>query len=124
MERKLINAYECFFGHQTITKDLDEGVTPFIIGCGHSGCGGEARSYMYPDWAQDMTPTYEWYRPSDPELKKLHQWDREHVRKGGLILRRIDTGKPHPDFKPQSQRDPNAPCLCGSGKKSRKCCLK
>lgn len=123
--RNRINVYICAYGHQTVTLDADEGVTPFIIGCDRRNCGLDARSSFYHDSLQDREPTHEWYTPSEAEQRKLDRWTREHVQKGGLILRRIE-GKAalqdDQDARHRLLRDPNAPCLCASGKKARKCC--
>ncbi len=35
-------------------------------------------------------PTWEWYRPAAAEIKKLDSVAREHVIKGGLLIRRIE----------------------------------
>jgi hypothetical protein len=106
-ERK--NAYFCdeCQGY-VITIDRDEGVTPMFLACRVKGdpndpandCKGKMTSMMYPaqPWPEEdgygnpipTEPTWEWYKPepSDPALKDAGT--REHVTKGGLLLRRIE----------------------------------
>ena len=85
-----VNCYTCTKCRRTTkTKDIDAGVTPFIIGCSH--CGAEATSSMYHDNAPSLKPTQEWYRP---ELKELLDGSRseaalDHVLSGGLELREV-----------------------------------
>ncbi len=96
-----------------VTIDLQEGVTPMFLACRVKGepsdpgndCRGQMRSMMYPDlpWpAEDgygnpipTEPTYQWYRPDLSERNRILRandgstW--EHLRKGGLLLRKIDS---------------------------------
>lgn len=86
-----INTYTCVrksCGNVIITKDVDAGVTPFIIGC--PKCGERAQSSFYKA-ALGSTPTHEWYRPSLDELKgNAHGPGAiEHILRGGLLLRQI-----------------------------------
>jgi hypothetical protein len=104
-----INVYRCQYGCNTVTVDVDEGVTPFMIKCraksrpdrplrpeltGPNGeCVGTAQSNMYPrgprpSWIGE--PTHEWYLPTIKEAKKLNRkypGMLEHVEQGGLNLR-------------------------------------
>ena len=82
------NAYDCgTCGGRIVTVNIDEGVTPFMLGCRATpGCGGMMMSQWYRI-DQELKPNYEWFRPDvvteyDEELK-------EHVRQGGLILRPV-----------------------------------
>lgn len=81
-----INVYECEKGHQTITRDCEEGVTPFMIECEHDGCEELAKSKFY-QVDQTLTPTHEWYKPSN--YVGLHNDEIDHVKRGGLLLRKI-----------------------------------
>lgn len=98
-----INIYTCPDGHKTVTVYLEEGTTPFIIGCqqrindGKHSCNLEAKSCFYR-CSQDLVPTHEWYKPTD--LKKLNPAEREHVKKGGLLLRKVP---PIPGANPPKQ---------------------
>lgn len=88
------NVYTCPAGHKTVTIDLDEGTTPFILRCQHRindgkhACNEMARSSFYnvtPE--EDQLPvTFEWYKPASP--KDVSKDLREHVQKGGLVLRK------------------------------------
>jgi hypothetical protein len=81
--------------HITLTVDVDEGVTPFMIGC--PDCGFDAYSMMYPRTGR-IPPmsavTHEWYSPSNEELKTLHPANFEHVRRGGLLMRKRTDRQP------------------------------
>jgi len=83
------NVYTCSSCKKTIvTVDRDEGTTPFILAfCkATSGCGGEMVSSFYT-CNQSLAVQYEWFRPG-PSMH-LSPATKEHVRKGGLILRSI-----------------------------------
>jgi hypothetical protein len=87
-----VNCYVCeSCKHITKTKDVDSGVTPFMIHC--EMCGGWAKSTMYRDIAPQQNPTFEWYRPSLEETISKNennpQFDLEHVLRGGLLKREI-----------------------------------
>ena len=82
------NGYTCQkCNGQIITVDIDDGVTPFIIGCrATKGCDGLMYSAFY-SIPQSLPAQYEWFKP-----KKLKGYDaamREHIRKGGLGMRKI-----------------------------------
>jgi hypothetical protein len=87
-----INVYTCPAGHKTITRDVDNGTTPMIINCKATlletfcSCDKHAHSAWY-NCDQTLTPLYEWYKPGPEEKIKKH--DVEHVKLGGLLLRRI-----------------------------------
>ena len=87
------NCYICKDCGVTIySRDLDEGVTPFIKMC--TRCKGDAysQSYRLP---HDFTignvpkdaPLIEWYRPSKLRVMFMHRWTREHIRRGGLACK-------------------------------------
>lgn len=81
-----INVYTCKHKHQTVTIDTVEGVTPMLIPCPQ--CRSEATSAWYK-CDQSLTPTHEWYKPSSDEELKLTPAAYDHVRRGGLLLRKI-----------------------------------
>src|SRR4051794_26368560 len=83
-----INVYRCPHGQDTVTIDAVEGTTPFMIRC-RCGCDEMAQSQMYRV-DQTLRPNYEWYSPDQAERKKLDPATREHVRMGGLLMRRLD----------------------------------
>lgn len=79
-----INVYKCQSGHETVTIDKDEGTTPFMIAC--KTCSELSRSSFY-QVPQTLTPVYEWYKPESES--KLSPGEAQHVRMGGLLLRKI-----------------------------------
>jgi hypothetical protein len=97
-----LNAYECDgeksfregvpdkdgCGHYIVTIDREPGVTPFIVRCGNCGMSARSKGYKVASY---LTPTHEWYRPDC--LRELTEWELEHVKKGGLLLRPIDDAK-------------------------------
>lgn len=100
-ERK--NAYFCKKCRKvTITVDVDEGVTPMFILC--PDCRKQATSMMYQlplCMRTEFTPNggitelpaqFEWYRPDKKEIEKLSKGEKEHVKQGGLLMRKR-TGK-------------------------------
>jgi hypothetical protein len=81
------NIYTCKAGHFIWTVNADDGVTPFAIPCKEPGCNNAMTSGFYPEVAKlIIEPHYEWYKP---ELKGLSAGDLEHVKNGGLLLRKI-----------------------------------
>lgn len=86
------NIYVCPKGHNTVTIDTDEGVTPFMLRCrqkdddGKHNCTEMARSSMY-QVDQNITAEYEWYKPDN--LKGFNPEEKDHIRRGGLIIRKI-----------------------------------
>lgn len=85
------NVYTCPKGHKTVTVDVDEGVTPFMLRCrqkdddGKHNCTEMARSSMY-QVDQELKAEYEWYMPLS--LKGLNSSEIQHVRQGGLLIRK------------------------------------
>lgn len=92
MSRGQVNVYTCpKCKGRTVTIDADDGVTPFMINCRSvGGCHEEMAESSFYRVDQNLVPTYEWYRPVGDELAMLKGEMREHVDKGGLLLRRID----------------------------------
>lgn len=90
-----VNVYVCpkCKGH-TVTVDLDDGVTPFMLGCRAngttSGCGGMAESSFYRPNFNHGPPAWEWYKPDQLELSNMRDANMlRHVAMGGLCLRKI-----------------------------------
>jgi hypothetical protein len=82
-----INIYTCnkCFG-QIITIDSACGVTPFMLACrATKDCDGDMMSagYMVD---QNLKPTYEWYKQNSIMATRA---TREHIRKGGLSIKKI-----------------------------------
>lgn len=93
------NVYTCEgCGESIVTVNLEEGVTPFMVGCRINGCSeqlppGRAiapamKSHFYRV-DQTLEPTHEWYRPRGSALSKLSATAQEHVANGGLLLREV-----------------------------------
>lgn len=101
LERR--NAYlcpDCMKLH--ITVDVADGVTPMFIKC--EGCGKTASSFGYQlpgilhgaptPSGKSLSPEFEWYKPGDTEYLKLSVAEKEHVDKGGLLMRKRTTAAP------------------------------
>jgi len=90
------NVYVCQkCGGLTVTVDIDEGVTPFMLKCRASGkegdCDGFAQSSFYPSGPRPPhipSPSWEWFKPTGKDYKKLSRAMKEHVDAGGLDIRR------------------------------------
>lgn len=98
-EESRINVYVCqTCGGYTVTIDVDEGVTPFMIGCRASGeereCKGVAHSSFYPKGPRPPhipEPAWEWYRMTDAEARrqeKKYPGSWHHHEQGGLWIRK------------------------------------
>ncbi len=91
-----VNVYICpVCAGYTVTIDIHHGVTPFMLGCRASGrpgdCGGMAESSFYPKGPRPPhipPPQWEWYTPLEGEYRRLNRDMREHVDKGGLMIRK------------------------------------
>ena len=93
-----INVYVCPCGHQVVTIDVDEGVTPFMIPC-PTGCKpvqagfkvGLAQSSFYQVDQRHEIPEWEWYKPSSRERKTLgfSRAELEYIKQGGLMMREL-----------------------------------
>jgi hypothetical protein len=87
------NVYTCqTCGFMLLTVDVAHGTTPFMIECkAKTCCEGFMHSSMYPTGPKPARypkePSHEWYRPTPEEFHKLADYNREHVAKGGLLLR-------------------------------------
>lgn len=92
-----VNAYRCDeCKGLTVTIDVDAGVTPMFLACRASGqpgdCEGRAMSMGYPpgdppNFVMEKL-AWEWFRPTRLELLKHNAEVRDHVARGGLLLRR------------------------------------
>lgn len=120
MELPRINVYRCEYGCNTVTVDVDDGVTPFMIKCkaktrpdrpllpgltGPDGeCIGTAQSCFYPGGPTPLhigEPTHEWFKPTMTEIGGLSAGEQDHVKGGGLLLRERTKREPvFYDWKP------------------------
>jgi hypothetical protein len=85
-----INVYSCAAGHLTVTVDVDEGVTPFMMGCKTPGCNHDTTSSFYPRGPKPPhipEPQWEWFKPTAKQLRKMDEGMRQHCEMGGLDLR-------------------------------------
>ncbi len=100
----LINAYLCDKGHAMWTRNADSGTTPFMVRCPAPGCGSYGKSKFYRVQQEGVPVSHEWYKPAD--LRGLTPGERDHVQRGGLLLRQI---KPIPGVLGAAFRRPAAP---------------
>lgn len=92
MPKYATNVYTCNkCKGRTVTIDIDEGVTPFMLNCRASGdeetCNGMAESSFYNN-PLNLEPQWEWYRPDTIERANSSIGMREHANKGGLFIRK------------------------------------
>lgn len=102
-----INVYMCSKKHRLVTVDVAKGVTPFTVPCRVDGCEEFTRSGFYGrlygvGFLQGLgscQPTHEWYSPAPDEREDLSDWERDHVDRGGLLLRERTDAEPiyHPE---------------------------
>jgi hypothetical protein len=90
MEREgMINRYTCEqCGKSIYTELVDDGVTPAFLRC-RFGCEAMMASSFYrvpQELPRLHTHIYEWFMPEN--LDGLEDGEREHVERGGLLLRR------------------------------------
>lgn len=87
-----INAYHCdTCGMNTITIDVDPGVTPMFLACRRTPeCKGRATSAGYPDVAPPphlmAHLAWEWATPTERQFRNLGLDMQSHVDRGGLVL--------------------------------------
>lgn len=90
------NLYTCMLCEGFIvTEDVDDGVTPMMLACrATSGCDGVMYSAGYPptEVIGDEQPTWEWYRPTLKQARRMSQEMQQHVAQGGLALRERTNG--------------------------------
>ena len=81
-----VNVYVCEACRgKTVTRDLEAGVTPFLIQCrAKAGCKGHAQSLMYR-CDQGLQETHQWVLPKPTDI--LSEGELDHVANGGLLLR-------------------------------------
>ena len=88
-DRRNIYVCDACNGH-IVTVDLEEGVTPFMLPCMcKEGCKGLMQSSMYRVFDQRMAASHEWYRPAEAEIAALSPGYRDHVKNGGLLIRKV-----------------------------------
>lgn len=83
------NTYRCTnCQHITKTKDIDNGVTPFMHTC--EECNFTSHSQFYKFTEPHLTHTQEWYRPSLAETLSITcAATVTHILNGGLLNRPV-----------------------------------
>lgn len=85
-------------GTQVLCVDRHPGVTPFMVShhtLGNPDCGGSCQSRFYNGaiaaevHARVGRPSHEWYRPSADQLEAETPYVRDHVLRGGLLVREV-----------------------------------
>lgn len=84
-----VNVYVCPRSHESVTVDVDAGVTPATIPClAPADCPFLAVSKGYPPFPDGPPePTHEWFRPNRAEYRRSPPGTRAHIDRGGLLLR-------------------------------------
>jgi hypothetical protein len=101
-----INGWTCDTCRETTyCVHVDYGVTPMFLACRAEGvepreatCKGRGTSLMYPSTPPPQhviaAVQWEWYMPDEREKRGLAPETREHVDKGGLLLRPLTAAGP------------------------------
>lgn len=86
-----VNVYTCpKCNGEMVTIDRDEGVTSFMLRCRvTTGCDGMAESSFYRPRPDHGPPAFEWYKPSEKQIRKADPSMRQHAEMGGLFFRGI-----------------------------------
>jgi hypothetical protein len=100
-----VNVYTCAdCGTETVTIDIHEGVTPFMLHrpwAQHvEGCDGHAYSSFYQPRPGHGPPTIEWYRASEDEAHRAGPAMYQHHAQGGLFIRRQADAAPAAGARP------------------------
>lgn len=82
---RLGKRFDLVEGDYLVTVDVIWGNAPTGIVHPTTGKYLVSSSYVVP---QDITPTHEFYRPTEAKRKKLSEQDRQLVRDGGLLMRK------------------------------------
>lgn len=82
---RLGKRFDLVEGDYLVTVDVIWGNAPTGIVHPKTGKYLVSSSYVVP---QDLTPTHEFYRPTEAQRKKLSEQDRQLVRDGGLLMRK------------------------------------
>lgn len=89
------NAYTCqTCGKTMVTEDVDEGTTPFMVGCRvTANCSGMMQSHFYRGEivASDKPALFVWRKPNAKEYKKSSPAMKQHFDMGGLNIYPADT---------------------------------
>ena len=89
-KRNKINLYNCkTCGNTIVTEDINKGTTPMMLACTEfNGCEkGMMISMMY-NVPPILIASYIWYDPTVKELAELPEGEFEHVKNGGLLIKK------------------------------------
>ena len=82
------NVYACAkCKHKFATIDLVKGVTPFTVTC--PNCQESPAQSSFYGVPQDLLATQEWYKPDADEYATLDPDTKDHVDRGGLLIRPV-----------------------------------
>lgn len=104
-----LNKYTCEkCGGTFTTIDLNDGVTPFMTRCRaetdrFERCAGMAQSHFYRVHGEAW-PEWGWYTPDAAWLERQDDGMKDHVSRGGLVLRRLDPVEQQKYGKPSVRR--------------------
>lgn len=100
-----INVYQCKNSHLTVTVDVDEGVTPFMISCKTPLCNSSANSSFYPKGPKPSNipdPQWEWALPTKEQVEEIIA---KHPEASPDDIREYYDGS-HLHLFPRSNREP------------------
>jgi hypothetical protein len=83
---RLGKRFDLVEGDYLVTVDVVWGNAPTGIVHPKSGKYLVSSSYVVP---QDIVPTYEFYRPTVAQRKKMPEKDKEFIHNGGIMMRKI-----------------------------------
>lgn len=90
VNKNMVNVFVCADGHETVTRDMAQGVTPALIPCLHPGCQLDAPGarYMVPDAEELLEKGGKWvYRWVRLQVQDVPSNDYTYWKQGGLLLK-------------------------------------
>lgn len=93
------NVYDCEKGHELLSIDLDEGVTPMMVPCPFDGTTASWRFYRIHEPRAFGQVVMVWRKATAQEIKRARRTPglQDHYRQGGL--HREWTGAPESSVK-------------------------
>ena len=85
---RLGKRFDLIEGDYLVTVDVIWGNAPTGIVHPKTGKYLVSNFYVVP---QDIAPSYEFYRPTEAQRKKLSEKDRQFVQDGGLLMKKVTT---------------------------------
>ena len=89
----MIESYFCDEGHETVTEQIDEGLTRAAIPCTEPSCSDFAYSIHRRSPSGTGVATHVWYKPGKEEealIRRDQPHLNVHLNMGGLMLRPVD----------------------------------